>query len=150
MSDEEEEALREEIAELHAAIAKHRDQKADDRCWMDDQELYKVLGDGNLGDCRVGDQSEMLRNCQRFIEKRTEGGGWVSYAMMEEELRKLKGRAYVQHGGTAENPCGAILETAVDHIDNVICLVCPSCDRVVTDEEVEGAQEETFYLVRKP
>lgn len=28
---------------LESAIRKHRDQRGDDRCWLDDEELYKTL-----------------------------------------------------------------------------------------------------------
>ena len=76
---------------LRNAIKKHRAQKADDRCWMDDQELYAILGDGNLGDNRVGDLSETLANCKRFIERRCQKGGtWKSYVELETENAALK------------------------------------------------------------
>jgi len=45
---------------LRDAIKKHRDQRGDDRCWLDDRELYAVLGDGDLGDNHVGDKAAML------------------------------------------------------------------------------------------
>lgn len=76
---------------LKEAIRKHRDQKGDDRCWMDDQELYAELRDGNLGDNTVGDQSAMLRNCQRFVELRCKGGGnWKTYAELEAMVASQK------------------------------------------------------------
>lgn len=34
------------IKELEDAIRKHRDQRGDDRCWQDDEELYKILPEG--------------------------------------------------------------------------------------------------------
>lgn len=79
------------IQELEDAIRKHRDQKGDDRCWMDDQELYAVLNDGNLGDNTVGDQEKMLKNCQRYVQLRCKGGGgWKSYAELEAENTELR------------------------------------------------------------
>lgn len=77
---------------LRLAIENHRDQKADDRCWMDDQELYKVLNDGNLGDNRVGDKAAMMVNCARFIDTRCADGSWQSYAELEQEKYKLEVR----------------------------------------------------------
>lgn len=75
---------------LEAAIRKHRDQKADDRCWMDDLELYAVLGDQVVPDNRVGCPTEMLANCERFIARRCAGGEWPSYLALETELVGLR------------------------------------------------------------
>jgi hypothetical protein len=81
----------ERISHLETAITSHRDQKADDRCWLDDSTLYAVLNDGNLGDHRIGDSEAMLANCQRFIKNRCEGGGpWKSYAELEADNIKLR------------------------------------------------------------
>jgi hypothetical protein len=78
------------IAELEAAIRRHRDERSDDRCWRDDDRLYEVLGDGIKCDRRVGDKAEMLKNCERFIENRCESGGWRTYAELEAELIQLR------------------------------------------------------------
>lgn len=80
--------LRQEISKLRAAIRHHRNQKADDRCIFDDDELYAVLGDGIKCDRRVGCKEDMLHNCQRFIERRCEGGGWPTYVELEQKLLK--------------------------------------------------------------
>jgi hypothetical protein len=80
------------ITILENAIRKHRDQKADDRCWMDDAELYAALGDGNVGDngC-IGDPVAMLENCKRFIQHRcTAGGPWKTYQELLDENESLK------------------------------------------------------------
>jgi hypothetical protein len=82
--------LREERDRLRAAIIKHRSQKADDRCIEDDDELYAALRDGVKCDRRVGDKEAMLANCARFIERRCEGGGWPTYAELEEQLRRAR------------------------------------------------------------
>lgn len=74
------------------AIIRHRRYRADDRCWLDDQELYKVLGDGNLGDFHVGDKQAMLRNCERFLESRCMEGRWKSYEQMERERNHYRDR----------------------------------------------------------
>lgn len=78
-----------EIQRLKVAIRKHRDQKADDRCWMDDVALYETLGDGVILDNHVGDKDAMLANCSRFIANRCSGGIWKSYAELEAENDEL-------------------------------------------------------------
>lgn len=83
-----------ENIKLKDAIRNHRDQKSDDRCWLDDQELYKVLGDGNLGDNCVGDKDQMLKNCERYLINRCQGGKWATYAELEEKVTELEKRLY--------------------------------------------------------
>lgn len=79
------------IKELENAIKLHRSQKFDDLCILDDNELYKVLHDGIFRDYRVGNQCEMLKNCERFIKNRTvDGGPWKTYAELEQENKNLR------------------------------------------------------------
>lgn len=62
-----------EIKKLRAAIRKHRDQRLDDRCWMDDYELYESLPEGatpHYVDLRLLPREEMLKNCERYVECR--------------------------------------------------------------------------------
>lgn len=85
-------------AQFHAARAKklddairaHRAQKADDRCIEDDDRLYEALGDGIKCDRRVGNKKEMLKNCERFIDRRCVAGNWPTYADLEERIRNLE------------------------------------------------------------
>jgi hypothetical protein len=79
-----------ELTKLRNAIREHRAQKADDRCIEDDDKLYAALGDGIKCDRRVGDQCAMLENCKRYIERRTEPGGWATYAELEQLLRDAR------------------------------------------------------------
>ena len=81
--------LKERIEQLENAIREHRDQKADDRCIFDDDKLYEVLGDGIKCGRRVGCKFDMLKNCARFIDKRTEEGEWPTYKELEEKITKL-------------------------------------------------------------
>lgn len=83
-------ALRSRIAQLEDAIRTHRSQKADDRCIADDDRLYEALGDGIKCDRRVGDKEAMLRNCERFIGRRCEGGGWPTYVELEARIKALE------------------------------------------------------------
>ncbi len=83
-------ALLAENDTLKAAIKTHHDQKADDRCWMDDATLYEAAG-LPMHDARVGDKRAMLENCKRFIDRRCGSGGpWKSYAELEAERDTLR------------------------------------------------------------
>lgn len=77
------------IVRLRGAIADHHGQRADDRCWMDDDALYAAAG---LPPCdrRVGDKTAMLANCRRFLDVRCEGGHWPTYAELEAEVERLR------------------------------------------------------------
>jgi len=66
--------LYDEILKLRKAIRKHRDQHGDDRCWMDDIELYEILPEGanpSFIDLRLMPRDEMLKNCECFVSCRT-------------------------------------------------------------------------------
>jgi len=78
---------------LRAAIAKHHSQKADDRCWLDDEELYAAAGLAPA-DRHVGDKAAMLKNCERFLKVRCQGGRWPSYVEVEDELTSARERIY--------------------------------------------------------
>lgn len=58
------------IAELEAAIRKHRDQRGDDRCWLDDLDLYAVLGDTQKPEFQLPPRLTFLQNCSRYWECR--------------------------------------------------------------------------------
>jgi hypothetical protein len=76
------------VDHLRLAIAEHHSQRADDRCFEDDDRLYAAAG-LPPADKRVGDKDEMLKNCARFIDRRCQGGGWPSYRQLEEERDRL-------------------------------------------------------------
>lgn len=63
--------LQAEVDRLKAAIRKHRDQHGDDRCFLDDYELYAALGEP-IPDhaCRLDDPCTMMANCVRYIQSR--------------------------------------------------------------------------------
>lgn len=82
-------ALCDEVKRLRTAISTHHAQKSDDRCIEDDDRLYAAAG---LPTCdrRVGDKAAMLRNCDRYVTQRCEGGGpWRTYAELEAENAEL-------------------------------------------------------------
>lgn len=57
-----------EIERLQQAIRKHRDQRGDDRCWLDDETLYAVLPEGYTPPER--DCSVELSLCEKYIASR--------------------------------------------------------------------------------
>ncbi len=54
-----------EVERLRDAIRQHRDARGDDRCWMDDEELYKVLPEGYTPPAR--DTTVELASCEQYI-----------------------------------------------------------------------------------
>ena len=72
-------------SKLEAAIRKHRDQKGDDRCFLDDFELYAVLGEP-MPDPQYCPPEEMLENCKRFIQSRQGAGEYISSQRRIEKL----------------------------------------------------------------
>lgn len=53
---------------LLAAIRKHRDERGDSRCWLDDEELYKSLPEGYTPPAR--DTCVELERCRQYIASR--------------------------------------------------------------------------------
>ena len=88
--------LSERLTSLQTAVRNHRDQRGDDRCWLDDLELYKHLPEGVASaDLRQCSPEVMLENCKRFIASRHNPD--LEYLSpqrqienLEEELKKLK------------------------------------------------------------
>lgn len=94
-------ALQRKIEMQHKAVAWHRAQLRDDRCWKDHNELYAAFG-LPPGDFGVGDQCAMLENCKRYLAQETiAGGGWKSYADLEVLL--------IRYGDHTPDCCHALL-----------------------------------------
>ena len=70
---------------LLAAIRRHRDYRGDDRCHLDDGELYAALPEGDTRPLR--DVAVSLENCKRFIRCRQQGIDYVSPELYIPELR---------------------------------------------------------------
>lgn len=75
-----------EVKRLSSAIRSHRDQRGDDRCWMDDEKLYAALPEGYTPPPR--DSTVELRNCERYIASRHNPG--TEYVSPEREIEQLK------------------------------------------------------------
>jgi len=74
------------------AIRKHRDQRGDDRCWMDDNELYETtLPEGiNGADLRLHAPCEMIINCAKYIAHRQDPS--VPYVSPQRTIEELKAK----------------------------------------------------------
>jgi hypothetical protein len=60
-----------DVDQLKAAIRHHRDQRRDERCWLDDMELYKVLGEPvDAADLALPPRDEFLESCRRYWQQR--------------------------------------------------------------------------------
>jgi hypothetical protein len=79
-----------EVERLRAAIRKHRDYRGDNRCHLDDGELYAVLPEGDTRPAR--EVAVTLENCQRYIECRQKGREYVSPQVRIEELENCLSR----------------------------------------------------------
>jgi hypothetical protein len=89
-----------ETLRLRSGIRDHRDQRGDDRCWLDDDKLYQLLPE-KLPAPTAMDAELMLPNCKRFLATRvnprdrfawgdTPGGGMLAIlAQAERELPSL-------------------------------------------------------------
>lgn len=63
------EKLRDEVKKLRTAIRYHRDQKGDERCYLDDDQLYEVLPEVDITVERTL-PCNFLENCKSFFENR--------------------------------------------------------------------------------
>ena len=76
------------VVELEAAIRRHRDERGDDRCWMDDIELYKALPEGvGDADLRLCEPDVMRANCERYIAHRHNPA--LPYVSPQDEIDRL-------------------------------------------------------------
>ncbi len=61
-----------ELEKTRNAIRKHRDEKGHDRCWLDDQELYKILPETTEADFTLPCKTEFLTECEKYWNNRKE------------------------------------------------------------------------------
>lgn len=72
-----------EIKRLQEAIREHRDQRGDDRCWLDDLKLYSALGEDVIANNNLPPKDKFLANCGRFYDSRCHNANWPSYQELE-------------------------------------------------------------------
>ena len=69
MTDEELEKYAELIVanvELRQAIRRHRDARGHDRCWQNDLELYRVLGEPLPSSAEMPDYEDFMEKCNEY------------------------------------------------------------------------------------
>ena len=63
-------ALREAIIQRRTVIRSHRDQKLDDRCWLDDYLVWKMCDDSPVYPLLVLPLEEAMQKCREFSQCR--------------------------------------------------------------------------------
>lgn len=102
------------VARLETAIREHRDACGDDRCWMDDEELYKVLPEGYTPPTR--DTTVELDLCRKFIASRQHPATvYVSPQRHIEELTALLRESKREHQHAGLIGCPAYID------DTLVC-----------------------------
>lgn len=103
--------MKSEAKKLRTAIIKHRSQRADDRCWLDDLELYRVLGDSvQEYDPSMPPREEFLVNCVRYYDKRCVRGNWPTYQQLQEALSNARDyiAVHLQAEDSARETCAKL------------------------------------------
>lgn len=63
--------LQARVALLETAIRKHRDERGHGRCWLDDKELYAVLGEPvEDQEFKLPPKEEFLKQCEKYHAER--------------------------------------------------------------------------------
>lgn len=73
------------LTALQNGVRSHRDQRGDDRCWLDDETLYALLPEGYAPPAR--DAAVEFRNCERFIATRRNPK--TEYVSPQREIERL-------------------------------------------------------------
>ncbi len=103
-----------EVTGLKDAIRKHRDQKGDDRCWMDDESLYRELPEGYEPFHRDSDVE--LANCQRFIACRHNPA--TEYVSPQRRIDELESQAAAFADTTPLTPEIVMARFGAPDVDN--------------------------------
>lgn len=113
--------LKQEARKLAEAIRKHRDQRGDDRCWMDDEELYRSLPEGYTPPAR--DSAVELKNCERYIACRHNPA--TEYVSPEREIEVLRAERDAAVGRVQELEAGLkpFVSAPPDPADNMLYSV---------------------------
>lgn len=93
-----------QVKKLHRAIRKHRNQRGDDRCWLNDVELYKVLPDYNPQiETTPPPKCVFLQNCERYWASRQESFTYVELGRLpKKEFMEVCEKYWEQHNGKVE------------------------------------------------
>jgi len=123
--------LKEEIETLRNAIRLHRDERGNDRCWLDDERLYSVLPEGKKADMVLPCRQEFLKNCARY---------WADRQPMSSMYEQVTGILQKELGVTFTGADQNLTEAGLDSLDIVdgIMNLEEELDVTITDEEMDG------------
>lgn len=80
------EELQNEVMKLREGIRKHRDQKGDENCWLDDQfYLYGMLPEKIKVDPELPPKELMMVNCSRYYDCRKAGKEYIPLTELPKE-----------------------------------------------------------------
>lgn len=132
-----------EVERLRTAIREHRDTRGDDRCWQDDETLYKTLPEGYEPPRR--DASVELDLCRQYIAcRRNPATEYVSPQRRIEELEKFISQ-YLPNGEVKLDDLLAILKVVESTEER---MAQPRIERLARQlVDVKGPQE-TIGLAR--
>lgn len=86
------EVLDDALTALRQAVRDHRDARGDDRCWLDDIELYKALHEPVPEDMELAlpNRNAFLTRCEQYFEHRQKPGckPWQTVEALQEELKE--------------------------------------------------------------
>lgn len=87
------------VRRLEEAIRKHRDQRGDNRCWLDDVELYRSLRDElseYAVDTELPPKCDFLMSCSRYWDQRQRPSdknltpSCMTLAQLQAEVERLR------------------------------------------------------------
>jgi hypothetical protein len=90
-----------QVKKLHRAIRRHRDQRGDNRCWLDDNELYAILPDFQPPiDTELPPKCIFLHNCERYWATRQGPFTYIELSRLSKEEFMVTCEKYwnEQHG----------------------------------------------------
>lgn len=123
------------------AIRWHRDQRGDDRCWLDDEQLYMLLPEGYLPPLR--EVAVELANCERYLRLRRNPK--TEYVSPQRRIEELEAEASsLREMLRRSEAAGASARLALGE-----CLRwCPECGGEGTVEETVVGNFTGAVLVR--
>lgn len=89
-----EQQLMGEVMKLREGIRKHRDQKGDENCWLDDQfYLYELLPEKINADPQLPDKELMMVNCSRYYDCRKAGKLYIPLTELPNDDQRNNSKA---------------------------------------------------------
>jgi hypothetical protein len=107
---------------LRAAIRTHRDQRGDDRCWLDDEELYRALPEGHTPPAR--DSAVELALCEKFIACRHNPA--TEYVSPQRRIEELEAELAAAREMLARRAESAAAGNLREFVSQAYCVACDS------------------------